>query len=242
VSTAAGEPAGALGASTGDSVAPGGVAAVGGDGGTTTPGASAQHDDRRLVKGLAALAALGVAGAVGFGIAWAESSGGTPTDAVTSGARNVVLALTNFDPGTVSSDFTRIQQDSTGTFATQARKYFGTSIRKELTAAHAASRGKIVDLYVQSVSGNQATVFAVVDQTYLNSAAKSPVTDVLRLVIGLTDMNGTWKASSVQVLQQPVGTSSSGSGTAGSSGSSSASGGGTASGSSGTGTTVTSKP
>ncbi|MGH9297480.1 MAG: hypothetical protein ACRDZP_05830 [Acidimicrobiales bacterium] len=224
VPTAAGSPS----ADPPDSGSPSAGSRAGGDSGENLPAgrspavrgapsggapaaASRTPRDRRLIRLLALVAALGVAGTVGFAVAWGTKSSGGPTAEVSSGARNVVLALTNFDPGTVSADFSQIEQDSTGTFATQAKKYFGTSIRKELAAAHAASRGKIVDLYVQSVNGNQASVFAVVNQTYLNSNAKSPVTDVLRLALGMTDVSGTWKASSVEVLQQPAGSSSSGS-------------------------------
>lgn len=158
----------------------------------------------RKAPGLAALAALGLAGTVGFGVAWALKGDGPPTGAVSTSARNLVLALTNFDPGTISADFAQIQRDSTGAFAGQARRFFGASTQKELTSADAASRGTIDDLYVQSVDGDHASVFAVVSQRYLNKNAGQPVSDTLRLALGMTDVGGTWKTSSVQVLQQPV--------------------------------------
>ncbi|MHB1987339.1 MAG: hypothetical protein ACYCSF_05065 [Acidimicrobiales bacterium] len=154
---------------------------------------------------LVLVAVLGVVGTIGFGTAWALGNGGNQTNpAVTTSARNLVLALTNFDPGTVSADFSRVEQDATGAFGQQARKVFGSSIRKELATAHAASRGTIEDLYVQSASSTHATVFAVVSQTYLNSKTTSPVRDTLRMVMGLEDVNGIWKTSSVKVLEGPV--------------------------------------
>jgi hypothetical protein len=159
----------------------------------------------RQSPALAVVAALGIAGTVGFGLAWGLSNrSDTPTAAVTTSARNLVLALTNFDPGTIRADFNQIQSDATGQFASQARRFFGASIRHELTAAGAASRGTVDDLYVQSVNGNHATVFAVVSQRYLNKDATSPVNDTLRIVMGMTLVNETWKTSSVQVLQQPI--------------------------------------
>jgi hypothetical protein len=166
---------------------------------------------RRKMPGLAALAALGLAGTVGFGVAWALKGDGPPTTAVATSARNLVLALTNFDPGTISADFAQIQRDSTGAFAGQARRFFGTSIQQELTSADAASRGTLEDLYVQSVDGDHASVFAVVSQRYLNKNAGQPVSDTLRLALGMTDIGGTWKTSSVQVLQQPVSSPTAGS-------------------------------
>ncbi|MHB8246938.1 MAG: hypothetical protein ACYDGN_16630 [Acidimicrobiales bacterium] len=159
----------------------------------------------REAPALVAVAALGIVGTVGFGLAWASENGSSSAaPAVMTSARNLVIALTNFDPGTVRADFGQIQSDATGTFAKQAKRFFGTTIRKELALANAASRGTIDDLYIQSINGNHATVFAVVSQKYLNKNATAPVNDTLRLVMGLTDVNGTWKTSSVQVLQQPV--------------------------------------
>lgn len=158
---------------------------------------------------LALVAVLGVAGTIGFGLAWGLGHGGGPqTSAVTTSARNLVIALTNFDPGTVKSDFKQIQADATGSFATQAKQFFGKSITSELSSADAASRGTVKYLYVQSVHGTHATVFAVVTQKYLNKDSSTPIDDTLRLVLGLTDVNGTWKTSSVRVLQQPVSASS----------------------------------
>ena len=159
----------------------------------------------RLAPGLAALAALGLAGTLGFGVAYGlKASAAVPAAGVEAGARNVVLALTNFDPGTVRADFAQIESDATGAFARQAARFFGPSIRKELAAADAASRGTIDDLYVQSVNGTHASVFVVVSQKYLNKSAGTPVNDTLRLLLGMTEVNGTWKTSSVEVLQQPV--------------------------------------
>ena len=63
------------------------------------------------------------------------------------------------------------------------------------------------NIYVQSLDGSTAEVYAVVDHTYINStitkAGEQPVPDVLRVVLDLTDVAGTWKVSEVSVLQAP---------------------------------------
>lgn len=160
---------------------------------------------RERVGALGLVAVLGVAGTIGFGLAWGLSDTGPSTNAaVSDSARNLVLALTNFDPGTISADFSRVQSQATGSFAKQAKRVFGSSIRKELSSAHAASRGTVEDLYIQSVNGSHASVFAVVSQRYLNTKTTTPVRDTLRMVIGLTEVGGNWKISSVRVLEQPV--------------------------------------
>lgn len=177
------------------------VTAGGATGAAETPRSSGSRAPRWLT--VAALA--GLAGTVGFGAAWAfDRTPASPTPAVSAAARQVVLELTNFNSADVSSDFSRIQAGATGTFASQAKKVFGSSIRQELSSANSTSRGTIADLYVQSVSGHSATVFAVVSQTYTNKAYSAPVADTLRMVVGLTDVGGIWKTSSVRVLQQPV--------------------------------------
>jgi|GEM_PF-6407674 len=169
--------------------------------------ADTAHRPRRWLVGLLGLvAALGLAGTVGFALAWSNANAATSAqNAAASSARSLVVALTNFDPGTVRADFSRIQSMSTGSFASQAKHFFGSSIGRQLSAAGAASRGRVVALDVQSVNGSHATVFAVVSQSYLNDKVKTPIDDTLRLVLGLTDTNGSWLVSSVQVVQQPVG-------------------------------------
>lgn len=169
---------------------------------------------------LGAVAVLGIAGTAGFGWAWSSArSAAAASSAVSQTTREFVLALTNFDPGTVGADFARIESYSTGQFASQAKHYFGTSIRQQLSQAGAASRGKIADLYVQSVQGSSASVFTVVDQTYLNKSTTTPIRDTLRIVVGVKETHGVWKISSVQVLQQPL-TAGTGSSTPARSGSS----------------------
>lgn len=186
-----------------------------------TPPAVAEAGGKRVRSGgprrwwptvlCAVLAVIGFAGTGFFWRAWqSQRSTGGSTTQVRSTATGFVTALTNFDPGTVDSDFTRIQSYATGAFATQAQQFFGSSIRQQLTTAGAASRGQVRDLFVESMSGNEATVFVVVDQTYINGKLTSPVSDTLRLELGLTDGSSGWQVASVTVLQSPTGFSSAG--------------------------------
>lgn len=155
---------------------------------------------------LAVLAALGAAGTGYFFRYWLnDRSTSSQTNEVRATTTNFVTALTKFDPGTIDSDFAKIQSLATGTFANQARQYFGSSIRNQLIAAGSASRGQIRDLFVESLGGGQATVFVVVDQDYVNNSMKSTVSDTLRLELGLTDTSSGWLVSSVNVLQSPTG-------------------------------------
>ena len=46
-----------------------------------------------------------------------------------------------------------------------------------------------------------ASVYAVVDQTYVNNKISSPQADVVRLIADLKQVNGVWKISDVTVLE-----------------------------------------
>ena len=58
-------------------------------------------------------------------------------------------------------------------------------------------------LYVRARTRRQATasVYAVVDQTYVNNKITTPQSDVVRLVADLQQVGGVWKISNVTVLE-----------------------------------------
>ena len=69
--------------------------------------------------------------------------------------------------------------------------------------ALAESRGQIRYLEVQSENqaAGTASVYAVVDQTYVNNKITTPQADVVRLIANLKRVNGVWKISGVTVLE-----------------------------------------
>jgi uncharacterized membrane protein affecting hemolysin expression len=147
------------------------------------------------------IAILGVIGTAVFGHEWASLNGQLGRQAqVRAVTSNFLTALTNFDSKNVDADFNRIQSYATGDFAKQSNQFFGSTIRSQLEAALASSRGQIRSQYVQSINGTNATVYSVVDQTYINDKMKSPSADELRIVTDLTLQGSTWKVSNVTVL------------------------------------------
>ncbi|MDA8340909.1 MAG: hypothetical protein M0007_01595 [Actinomycetota bacterium] len=179
------------------------VAEQEGAGGTGTAGVGPERRPwvawRRRAVGAVAL--LGLVGTLVFGHAWAVQRQQAERQAqVRSVANGFLLALTNFDTASVDADFNRVQAYATGTFATQSTQFFGSSIRSQLQTALASSRGQIRSLFVQSLVGGTATVFAVVDQTYVNAKMTAPAADVLRIVLDLADRPAGWKVADVTVL------------------------------------------
>ena len=71
--------------------------------------------------------------------------------------------------------------------------------------------GQVRALYVQSCGTGQATVYAVVDQLYANDKVTTPQTDVLRIVLAMSEVSGRWKVADVTVLQGPTLSSGAGS-------------------------------
>jgi hypothetical protein len=100
----------------------------------------------------------------------------------------------------------------------QATKFFNSSIRSEVESAVAESRGQVRSLYVQTDNGTSASVYAVVDQIYLNNKISTPQSDVLRILVNLAKMGPSWKISDVTVLEGATSASAgTGSGSEGSS-------------------------
>ena len=92
---------------------------------------------------------------------------------------------------------------ATGRLRHPGQQFFNSSIRKALEKALAESRGQIRYCAVQTESARAGTasVYAVVDQTYVNNKITSPQADVVRLMADLQQVNGTWKISDVTVLE-----------------------------------------
>jgi len=170
------------------------------------------------VLGLKVTAALGLIGTLVFGLLWAGSSSPNAQDpAVISSARVFLNDLTNFNAKSIDHDFGAITSMATGTFSTQANQFFNSAIRVELEKALAESRGQIRNIYVQNESASQASVYAVVDQVYVNNKISTPQADVLRVVVNLRKVGSTWRISDVTTLEGATpGSGTSASGSAGS--------------------------
>jgi hypothetical protein len=174
---------------------------------------------RGLFVGVCIVAVLGLLGTVAFGLLWAGSSNSSQTDpAMEQAARTFLTDLTNFNAKSVDTDFNSINAMATGAFSSQATKFFNSSIRGALESALAESRGQIRNIYVQTDTGSTASVYAVVDQVYVNNKISTPQSDVLRVLVNLQKVGSTWKISDVTVLEGATPASAgSASGSAGSS-------------------------
>jgi hypothetical protein len=155
---------------------------------------------------LGAVAVIGLIGTLTFGILWAGkgTSPGTHQDpAVKSAATTFLTDFFNFNAKSIDSDFNAITAMATGNFSTQANQFFNSAIRTQLEKALAESRGQVRVMYVQSENDAQTTasVYAVIDQVYVNNKIGAPQSDVVRLIVDLTKVGSAWKISNVSVLE-----------------------------------------
>ena len=171
-----------------------------------TGGPDRPAPSRRAFKVASLLAVVGLLGTLIFGILYAtksSSAGPTQDPAVLSASRAFLTDFFNFNAKTVDADFNAVTGMATGAFSNQAKQFFNTSIRKALEQALAESRGQVRYLAVQTENqaAGTASVYAVVDQTYVNNKISSPQADVVRLVADLQQVGGVWKISNVTVLE-----------------------------------------
>jgi hypothetical protein len=217
------EGAHTVSAGTAAGTVPGAAAGTGRVGARLPAGTRATTAPAWLVPVLLVVTALSIVLAVGFAIAWANrgTAQQNTQDTVKRVASDFLLALTNFSPTNIDSDFRTISTYATGDFAKQSNQFFGSSIRQQLEQVQAQSQGQLRYVYIQSLSGNNASVYAEVDQTYANRLLTQPRSDVLQVVLSMVDTSSGWKINEVTVLQPP---SSSGTPTGNAAGSGSGSG------------------
>ena len=169
------------------------------------PSAERGVPSRRAFRLAAFLAVIGIVGTLVFGILYTTKSTTGPVQdpAVVSASRAFLTDFFNFNAKTVDADFNAVGGMATGAFATQAQQFFNASIRKALEQALAESRGQIryVAIQAENQGAGTASVYAVVDQTYVNNKITSPQADVVRLVADLKQVGGVWKISGVTVLE-----------------------------------------
>ncbi len=154
------------------------------------------------------LAVLALAGVFGTVFSWSKyralASHGDQQRAVARVSQHFLLDLTNFQANNVDAQFAAVSSLATGDFAASFQQYLGTGIRASLAKVQAVSRGQVRSLYVETLAGETATVFAVVDQTIANMNFKQPEPDTDMIELSLRKVSAGWRVSEVTVLQGPA--------------------------------------
>jgi Mce-associated membrane protein len=148
------------------------------------------------------VAVLGIAGTVFFYVRWKDlDDQAAQRDEVEDSAQEFLQALFTWDGTTIDDDFDRILSYATGDFEQEAQSTFNDDeIRQSLRENRAGSRADELDTFVRSINGDEARVFAVVDQTAANQEFPEGRSDTVRIEIGMTREDGEWKVFDVNVL------------------------------------------
>lgn len=125
------------------------------------------------------------------------------SDEVHETARAFVTELTNFSYQTIEEDVEAIRSYAVGAFAEETEVFFGEEGIAAIREAEAISEGAILSLFVQELADEEASVFAVVEETATNAVSQEPQTDTLRLEVALIETDDGWKVSRVEVFQAP---------------------------------------
>jgi Mce-associated membrane protein len=155
---------------------------------------------RELV--LLAVAVVGIAGTVFFGMRWKELDDAEAQRTEVEDAAGLFLNdLFEWDGTTIDDDFDRILDHATGEFAEEAQATFNDDeIRQSLRENRAGSRMDELDTFTRSIDGDEARVFAVVDQTAANQEFPEGRADTVRIEIGMVREDGEWKVFDVNVI------------------------------------------
>jgi hypothetical protein len=151
------------------------------------------------------VAALGVAGTIGFGYGYFHLSGQqNDVSAAKKQAQNYIVALTNFDPKGLDNEINKIESYATGNFKTSISQFFSNDVRKSLLASNAASRGEVRSIYPQSNSGGRVSFFAVVDDTIANNKLQAPQSDEIDMTVDMVKTSQGWRVANNTFLQSPL--------------------------------------
>jgi len=118
---------------------------------------------------------------------------------VLSAARQIAVDFAVYDYHHIDADFTRVANESTGSFKSQ----FVTSsagVRELIIKAKAVSNADIAAAGLVNASGNHATVVVALDRTVTNTSAPKGQHDSFGLEIQLLRQHGRWLASGLKPL------------------------------------------
>lgn len=121
-------------------------------------------------------------------------------DQARTAAIEVVRLLTEWDASDGLDDTREdLKAVATGDFSDQIDDIFGADEVSQLVDANVRSEGEIGDVFVQSLEGDTAEVFAVVTQTTTTETVEVPLTVVQRAAILLERQGDRWLVASVEL-------------------------------------------
>jgi Mce-associated membrane protein len=113
-------------------------------------------------------------------------------------ARSYAVTVTSYDYRTLDRNFADVLGGATGDFKDQYGAASGT-LRNLVTQAKATAKGTVLNAGVESATTDRVTVLLFMDQAITNATMSDPRVDRSRLLMTLTNNDGRWLASKVEL-------------------------------------------
>lgn len=113
-------------------------------------------------------------------------------------AEAYAVVLTSIDTNAIDQNFAEVLDGSTGEFKDMYTKS-SSQLRQLLLDNKAAANGTVLESAVQSVSPDEVVVLLFVDQAITNASVPDPRIDRSRIKMTMTEVDGRWLASKVEL-------------------------------------------
>ncbi|WP_370629512.1 tetratricopeptide repeat protein [Mycolicibacterium sp. BK634] len=151
----------------------------------------------RSVLGVVIAVLLGLSGFLGWQV-WQQHQVDTAAHDAQQAAVRYAQVLTSIDSNNVDQNFTEVLNGSTGEFKDMYSQS-SAQLRQLLVDNKATAHGVVIESAVQSATKDKVVVLLFVDQTVANKAAPDPRIDRSRIKMTLEKVDGSWRASKVQL-------------------------------------------
>lgn len=145
----------------------------------------------------ASVAALAGAGFFGWKF-WQQHQLDQAREAAQRTAVSYAQVLTSVDSNNVDDNFKQVLDGATGEFKDMYSKS-SVELRQLLIENKATAHGVVVDSAVQEASKDRAVVLLFVDQSVANTKLPDPRIDRSRMKMTLEKVDGSWRASKVEL-------------------------------------------
>jgi Mce-associated membrane protein len=145
----------------------------------------------------ASVAALAGAGFFGWKF-WQQHQLDQAREAAQRSAVSYAQVLTSVDSNNVDDNFKQVLDGATGEFKDMYSKS-SVELRQLLIENKASAHGVVVESAVQEASKDKAVVLLFIDQSVANTKLPDPRIDRSRMKMTLEKVDGSWRASKVEL-------------------------------------------
>lgn len=152
---------------------------------------------RAVVIVLTFVVLLGATGFLGWQV-WQQRQLNAASADAQRAAVNYAQVLTSIDSDKVDENFKQVLDGATGEFKDMYSQS-SMELRQLLIENKAAAHGVVIESAVQSISTDKAVVLLFVDQSVSNTKLPDPRIDRSRMKMTLEKIDGSWRASKVEL-------------------------------------------